>query len=304
MSDFFSLTISINISQYNLIVACFPSVLALLMHVFVNFICKINEMKMHVDVDELYQKAIDWMISNGPRIVFAFIILFVGFWVIKMIKKWLHNLLKKKDVHSSLAPFIQSLIISSLHILLLLLVMQLLGIQMTLFAAGLASFGVAIGLALSGTLQNFAGGVLILLLKPFKVGDNIVAQGQDGIVQSIQIFFTVITTFDNKTVIIPNSKLSNEIIVNMSQQGKRRLDLQMKFPYTSDVNTVQDVINNAVKDSTDILPDPKPRTGVFSLDIDGYVVIVELWVNALSYYEVKNAVQERILKHLKEASVK
>lgn len=261
-------------------------------------------MKMHVDVDELYQRGIDWMISNGPKIIFAIIVLFAGFWIIRIVKKWLRNVLKKKDVHSSLAPFIQSLVIAALHILLLLLVMQLLGIQMTLFAAGLASLGVAIGLALSGTLQNFAGGVLILLLKPFKVGDNIVAQGQDGIVESIQIFFTVITTFDNKTVIIPNSKLSNEIIVNMSQQGKRRLDLQMKFPYTSDVNPVQDVINNAIKDSGDILPDPKPRIGVSSLDIDGYIVVVELWVNALSYYEVKNAVQQRILQHLKEASVK
>jgi len=259
---------------------------------------------MHVDVDELYQRGIDWMISNGPKIIFAIIVLFAGFWIIRIVKKWLRNVLKKKDVHSSLAPFIQSLVIAALHILLLLLVMQLLGIQMTLFAAGLASLGVAIGLALSGTLQNFAGGVLILLLKPFKVGDNIVAQGQDGIVESIQIFFTVITTFDNKTVIIPNSKLSNEIIVNMSQQGKRRLDLQMKFPYTSDVNPVQDVINNAIKDSGDILPDPKPRIGVSSLDIDGYIVVVELWVNALSYYEVKNAVQQRILQHLKEASVK
>jgi small conductance mechanosensitive channel len=261
-------------------------------------------MKIHIDFDEIFQKAIDWLISNGPRIFFGFLILFFGFWIIKIIKKWLINLLKKKDVHSSLAPFIQSLVIAGLHIVLLLLVMQILGIQMTLFAAGLASFGVAIGLALSGTLQNFAGGVLILLLKPFKVGDNIVAQGQDGIVQSIQIFFTVITTLDNKTVVIPNSKLSNEIIVNLSQQGQRRLDLQMKFPYTSDINNMQEVINHAIQDSKDILPDPKPNIGVSSLDIDGYVIIVELWVNALAYWEVKNAVQQRILQHLKDASMK
>ena len=261
-------------------------------------------MKTHIDFDEIFQKAIDWIISNGPRIVFAFVILFIGFWVIKMIKKWLMNVLKKKDVHSSLAPFIQSLVIAALHVLLILFVMQMLGIQMTLFAAGLASLGVAIGLALSGTLQNFAGGILILLLKPFKVGDNIVAQGQDGIVQSIQIFFTVITTLDNKTVVIPNSKLSNEIIVNLSQQGNRRLDLQMKFPYTSDIVKIQEVITNSIQNSTDILPDPKPNIGVSSLDIDGYVLVVELWVNALSYYTVKNAVQQRILQHLKEAAIK
>jgi small conductance mechanosensitive channel len=261
-------------------------------------------MKTHIDVEELYQNAMDWMISNGPRIVFAFIIFCIGFWTIKIIKKWLANLLKKKGIHSSLAPFIQSVSIAALYIILLLGVMQMLGIKMTLFAAGLASMGVAIGLALSGTLQNFAGGVLILLLKTFKVGDNIVAQGQDGIVKSIQIFYTVITTFDNKTVIIPNSKLSNEIIVNMSSQGNRRLDLLMKLPYTTDINAVEQVINNAINDSEDILSDPKPIIGVSSLDIDGYVVIVELWVNALLYHQVKNAVQQQILKHLKSTSIK
>lgn len=261
-------------------------------------------MKTHIDLNELYQKAIDWIINNGPRILFALLILVIGWWLIKLFKKWLNNSLKKRDFHSSLAPFIQSLIITALQILLILFVMQMIGIQMTLFAAGIASLGVAIGLALSGTLQNFAGGVLILMLKPFKIGDNIVAQGQDGIVASIQIFYTVITTFDNKTVIIPNSKLSNEIIVNMSQQGKRRLDMQMKFPYTSDANKIQEVINNSIHSSQDILPDPKPRIGVSSLDIDGYVIIVEVWVNALSYYEVKNSVQQRILTSLKESAIK
>jgi small conductance mechanosensitive channel len=261
-------------------------------------------MKKRIDVDELIERAIEWVISNGPKIIFAFAILFAGFWIIKMIKKWLRNTLQKKEVHSSLAPFIQSLVISALHVALILLVMQMLGLQMTLFAAGLASFGVAIGLALSGTLQNFAGGVLILLLKPFKIGDNIVAQGQDGIVESIQIFFTVITTFDNKTVVIPNSKLSNEIIVNMSQQGNRRLDLLMKFPNTTDVTKVQEVIANAIRDSSDILEDPKPNIGISSLDIDGFVIVVELWVHALSYYNVRNTVQQRILLHLKDAAIK
>jgi small conductance mechanosensitive channel len=261
-------------------------------------------MKTYIQPEELYEKGVDWIITNGPRVIFAVIFLLIGLWLIKTIKRWLSNSLKRRNINSSLAPFIQSLVIITLKILLILFAMQILGIKMTLFAAGIASLGVAVGLALSGTLQNFAGGVLILMLKPFKKGDNIVAQGQDGIVESIQIFFTVITTFDNKTVIIPNSKLSNEIIVNMSQQGKRRLDLQMKFPYTSDANKIREVITNSVQESQDILPDPKPKIGVASLDIDGYVIITELWVEALSYYEVKNAVQQRILDKLKEAAMK
>lgn len=250
------------------------------------------------------ERIFEWFLNHGPRIVFALVILFVGFWIIKLIKKWLLKTLSKREVHSSLVSFVQSLVIAGLHVILILFVMQLLGIRMTLFAAGVASFGVAIGLALSGTLQNFAGGILILLLKPFKVGDNIVAQGQDGIVESIQIFFTVITTFDNKTVVIPNSKLSNEIIVNMSQQGNRRLDLQVKFPYTSDFEIVQQTILKSIGESENILPNPKSDIGVSSLDVDGYVIIVQLWVEALSYYIVKNELQQCILKNLKEASLK
>ncbi len=261
-------------------------------------------MKTHIDLDEIYQEAINWLITRGPRILIGLIILTIGFWLIKIFKKWLNNSLRKKNIHSSLAPFVQSLVITGLQILLLLFVMQIIGIQMTLFAAGVASFGVAVGLALSGTLQNFAGGVLILMLKPFKLGDNIVAQGQDGIVASIQIFYTVVTTFDNKTVIIPNSKLSNEIIVNMSQQGRRRLDMQMKFPYTLDAAKIQEVIGNAIQSSQDILPDPKPVIGVSSLDVDGFVIIAEVWVNALSYYDVRNVVQQRILMSLKESVIK
>src|SRR6187402_512272 len=120
---------------------------------------------MHINVDEIYQKGFNWILDHGPGVILAAVVFVLGQWVIKFIRKWLHNSLSKRNVNASLAPFIQSLFITALQVVLILIVMQIMGLQMTIFAAGVASFGVAIGLALSGTLQNFAGGILILLLK-------------------------------------------------------------------------------------------------------------------------------------------
>src|SRR3954470_15622031 len=145
----------------------------------------------------------------------------------------------RRQLDSSLQPFLLSLLFTILQVLLLLTAMQIIGIQMTIFAALIGGIGVAAGLALSGTLQNFTSGILILMLKPFRVGENIIAQGQEGTVKTIQIFFTVVKTFDNRTVIIPNSKLSNEVIVNLSREGKRRLDIELKFNYGVDFEQVK-----------------------------------------------------------------
>src|SRR6478672_7756185 len=145
----------------------------------------------------------------APKVLFGLVIVAVGLWLISLLKKWLTNHLLKKKVNSSVRPFLVNLSIVTLQILLGLAFMQIVGIQMTAFAALLGAFGVAAGLALSGTLQNFTSGVLILLLKPFRVGDNIIAQGQEGTVHSIEIFYTIVTTFDNRSVIVPNGKLLN-----------------------------------------------------------------------------------------------
>src|SRR5206468_11933141 len=147
-----------------------------------------------MDFQKLYDRAYNWILTFGPRIIIAIIILFVGLWLIKVFKKWLFNFLKRRHVDPSICSFLRGLVSIVLQVLLLLGLMQILGIQMTIFAAVIGAFGVAAGLALSGTLQNFASGVLILLLKPYRVGDNITTQGQEGTVTSIQLFYTVILT--------------------------------------------------------------------------------------------------------------
>jgi small conductance mechanosensitive channel len=210
----------------------------------------------------------------------------------------------KREVNPSIRPFLVSMLGVALRILLFLGVMQIIGIKMTLFAALVGAFGVAAGLALSGTLQNFASGVLILLLKPFVVGDNIIANGFEGTVMSIQIFYTMVKTFDNRDVIVPNGQLSNNIIVNTSREGTRRLDLSLKFANNIDYKQVKGILNAAIDKCKDVLPTPDRRIGVGDLQPDGYLVSVNVWLNAHGFQDAKMEIQEAILDDLKSSGVK
>ena len=254
--------------------------------------------------DKFYDKAYDFILLNGPKFLTAILLLFAGLWLIKLVRRVLISAMLKKDLDPSLQPFLQSLIIISLQVLLVIGVMQVIGLQLTIFTTVIGAFGVAAGLALSGTLQNFASGVLILILKPFKVGDNIIAQGQEGTVNSIQIFYTVVTTFDNKTVIFPNSKLSNEIIINTSREGKRRLDIQLKVSYETDFNLVKPFIEESIRSFANILPSPAPRIGVAVLEADGYKIGINIWVPPHAFTDTKLKVQEKMIADLKIRNVK
>jgi len=181
--------------------------------------------------------------------------------------------------------------------------MQLVGFQLTIFTTIIGAFSVAAGLALSGTFQNFAGGVLILLLKPFDIDDNILAQGQDGKVTSIQIFYTVLLTPDNKTIIIPNGKLFNEVIVNVSREGRRRLDFEVKLAYANDVDKAIQIINDSVISVSGILSNPAPRVGLTGLEIDSMRFAVNVWLLPEDFLTVKIALMEKIIKDLGAAGM-
>ena len=182
-----------------------------------------------MNIHKLYEQAYVWILTTGPRFIVAILLLFAGIWFIRLLKNRIRAQMSKKEVHSSLQPFFLSLSVTALYILLVLLVLSIIQFPISSFTAILGGFTVALGLALSGTFQNFAAGILILLLKPFELDDSILAQGQDGKVISIQIFYTVLLTADNKTVIIPNGKLFNEVITNVTREGKRRLDFELKL---------------------------------------------------------------------------
>lgn len=254
--------------------------------------------------EAFYDKAYNWILTVGPRMIIAIIVLVVGIWLIRFLKRALNRHMVSREFDPSLQPFLISLFVTALQVMLVLALMQVLGLQMTIFTALIGAMGVAAGLALSGTLQNFTSGVLILLLKPFRVGDSIVAQGQEGIVSSIQIFFTVVTTYSNTTVIIPNSKLSNEVIINLSRQGKRRLDVELKFGFGISFDQIREIVQQRIDQDPQILKEPPPNFGVSTVDPDGYKVMINIWVDAHQYHEVKLSFQEAIIDDLKSAGVK
>ncbi|QXV66565.1 mechanosensitive ion channel [Mucilaginibacter sp. 21P] len=257
-----------------------------------------------MELESFYNTFHRWLINRGPVYAFGIIVLLVGFWVISFIRARLLQRLSNRKVNSSLQPFILSLCITGMYVLLIISVLNIVGFELTLINTVIGAFGVAAGLALSGTLQNFAGGVLILLLKPFSITDSIKAQGQEGTVTSIQLFYTVLLTADNKTVIIPNGKLFNEVIVNITREHKRRLDFELKLGYAADIDKVKDIINNIIKSTPEVLTEPITRVGVSALENDGMRFIINVWVEPANYLTTKISLQERIVKELSAAGVK
>ena len=248
-----------------------------------------------MDIYKFYDKFYTWLVVVGPRVVIAILFLVIGWWIINNILKWINNILTKRKIDPSVQPFLSSIIGILLKVLLLLSCIQIVGLQLTVFTTLIGAFGVAAGLALSGTLQNFTSGIIILLLKPFKVGEIIMAQGQEGKVTVIRIFHTIVTTFDNQTVIIPNSKLSNEVIINLSRQGKRRLRIEVKFGFQISFEEVKKSIEQTIHNNAGLLKDPAHNIGVSAIESDGYKVEADMWLRADNYQKLKLELQERIV---------
>ncbi|MCQ6960581.1 mechanosensitive ion channel family protein [Mucilaginibacter aquariorum] len=257
-----------------------------------------------MELKEFYHTLHVWLVNNGPRYLFGIILFFFGLWAIAFIKSSLTRRMSKREIHSSLQPFFLSLSITALYAVLIITVFNVVGFQLTFISTVIGALSVAAGLALSGTLQNFAGGVLILLLKPFEIDDHIIAQGQDGRVQAIQLFYTEILTADNKTVIIPNGKLFNEVITNITRQGKRRLDVDFKLGFAVDIEQVKGILANAIKQTPNVLEEPATRVGVLLLEADGMRFTVRVWVDPANFLNTKIVLQETIVNDLKAAGIK
>lgn len=216
----------------------------------------------------------------------AIITLIIGLWVIGMIVRGVTKLMKKRDVDESLVPFLKSLLSTILKVMLFISVIGMLGVEMTSFIAILGAAGLAIGMALSGTLQNFAGGVMILIFKPFKVGDVIDAQGHVGAVSEIQIFNTILKTPDNKTIIIPNGGLSTGSMTNFSTEATRRVDWTIGIGYGDDTAKAREVIQSMIDADDRILKDPEPFIAVSELADSSVNFAVRAWVNSADYWGV------------------
>ena len=253
---------------------------------------------------KFYEKAEGWLITTGPKIILAILILIIGFWFIRKLNKWVRIGMDRKRFNPSLRYFFENLLAISLQVFLIFLVLQVAGIQLTFLTAIIAGLSVTAGLALSGTLQNFVSGILILLMKPFKVGDIINTQSQEGTVTSIQIFYTTVLTYDNKTILVPNAQLSNNVVINLSKEGKRRLDLDLKFGYSTDYEKVKSILQSTLTDIDGIDSEQAPRIGVSSLETDKYAVSINVWVASHGFTDLKLKLQEMILKNLVTAGIK
>ena len=198
------------------------------------------------------QQLIDWGVNAGGRIIGAIIIFVVGRFLISFLRKMLARLLAKRHVDASIQSFVKSLVNILLTILLIIAVIGKLGVETTSFAALLASAGVAIGMALSGNLQNFAGGLIVLLFRPFKVGDWIESQGVSGTVREIQIFHTILTTADNKVIYIPNGALSSGTVTNYSREDTRRVDWVIGVEYGENYDKVESTVRRIISEDSRI----------------------------------------------------
>ena len=231
-------------------------------------------------------KAIEMIMLYAPKLVLALVVLLIGLWIINRFVGVLGKLMDNRHVDVSLQPFLKSLIGIGLKAMLLISVASMVGIETTSFVALIGAAGLAVGLALQGTLANFAGGVLILIFKPFKVGDLIEAQGHLGTVKEIQIFVTILNTPESKTVIIPNGAISNGNITNYATEGRIRVDMVMGISYDSDIKKAREVLMNVMTTHPKVMKNPAPFVGVVELGDSSVNLAVRPHCAPADYWDV------------------
>jgi small conductance mechanosensitive channel len=254
-------------------------------------------------MEEYAQTLIDLLLNYAPKVVMAIVILLVGLFIIKIIIKSSVKIMEKRGVDITLQKFLGNLGGWVLKILLIIAVISQLGIETTSFAAILAAAGLAVGLALQGSLANFAGGVLIMIFKPFKIGDLIEAQGEIGVVKEIEIFTTKLTGLSNKEIIIPNGSLSNGNVINYTTEGTRRVDLVIGVSYDADIKKTKEVLTKVLTSHPKVLKTPAPGVTVLELADSSVNFAVRPWCDTADYWDVYFDVTENAKLALDEAGI-
>ena len=237
-----------------------------------------------------------YLIPLGLKLLAAIAVFIIGRWIIKLVKKWMANGLMSKHAEPTLHSFLSNLVSVLLYFILIISIISILGINTSSLVALLASAGLAVGMALSGTLQNFAGGVMIIMFRPFKVGDFISAQGYEGKVSEIQIFNTHMLTVDNKSVIIPNGPLSTGTMTVFSKQSTRRVDWVFSISYGDDYDKAKAVLKRLCDEDERILKDPAVFIELLKLNDSSVDITCRAWVNTPDYWTVYFAMNERVYK--------
>lgn len=255
-----------------------------------------NELSI-TKIDQLFDKLLDLSVNAGKHIIAAILIYIVGRFLVKLINRLVRGMLQRRNIDDSVQSFLRSLVNILLTVLLIVSVIGALGVNTTSFAALLASAGVAVGMALSGNLQNFAGGIVILLFKPYRVGDWIEAQGTSGTVREIQIFHTILVTAENKVVYIPNGSLSTSVVTNYSREETRRVQWIVGIDYGENVDRVRDKLLALFATDERILQAPAgtpPFVGIDALADSSVNLVIRVWVKTADYWPVYYQLQQRI----------
>ena len=249
-----------------------------------------------------------YAVNLCKNLLAALVIYIIGKWLIRKVNSIVSKLMRKKHVEASLQTFLESIVNVSLWLLLVIAVISVLGVETSSFVALFTGAGMAIGMAMSGTLGNFAGGVMILLFKPYRVGDFISAQGYDGIVKEIQIFNTILVTTDNQTIIIPNGSLSTGSLKNFSTQKYRRVDLSYSFAYGTDYEVVREAIEKIQKACPQIIQEPiagepviAPWQGLASLGDSGVTIATRSWCASADYWTVAGYMNHEVYQQLRNS---
>ncbi len=249
----------------------------------------------------LQQDLSSWMdsikplaLQYGGQFIAGLAVLFLGWRLVGVVSRQIEKLIEKKDLDPSVKPFIKSLIKIVLRVVVLVAALGTMGVEMSAFAALLAATGVAIGLALSGTLQNFAGGLVVLILKPFRVGDVIETSDATGTVTEIQIFHTYLKTFDNKVVVLPNGRISSDRVTNYNVLPQRRVDFVFGIGYNDDLKQAKALLMEVIEKNEKILKDPAPFIGLNELGDSSVNLVVRVWSNTPDYWEVYFYMMEEV----------
>lgn len=254
-------------------------------------------------IQQLIQQLINWGVEAGKSILAATLIFIIGRFIISIINKMVRRILIRHNVEPSIRTFIRSFVNILLTVMLIVSIVGALGVNTTSFAALLASAGVAIGMALSGNLQNLAGGLIILLFKPYKVGDYIDAQDASGTVKEIQIFHTILTTPDNKEVYVPNGSLSSGAVTNYNRNDTRRLSWTISIEYGEDVEKVKKVLIDLVSADERVLKEPAPFVALQALSASSVDILLRAWVTSDNYWAVNFDMNQRIYEEFNKQGI-
>lgn len=256
-----------------------------------------------MDTAEVIMQIWPKILDAGMSLIWSLIFLFIGLKVIGVLRRILRGALERSSVDTGVVQFLDAFVKIAAYAVLILTLLARFGVQTTSFITLLGSAGVAIGLSLQGSLSNFAGGILILLLKPFVVGDYIVACGCEGTVTEISLFATTLHTADNRNVVIPNGTLSNSNIIDNSANETRRVDMTVDVAYNSNLKHAREVIESILDADEKILKDPAPTVAVDALGDSGITILIRPWVKTEDYWEVKWRILEQVHNRLNEEGI-